>query len=491
MMLAQSPILARVYRSPWFRYAGILAYIALTMGVLYVFFADWAYDDPFITYRYARNLVSGLGFVYNSGERVLSTTTPLYVLVLAALSPLHLDLPNLSILFGAFCLACGGLLLWSLAHYSGTPIAGWAGIVLYPSFPLLVATLGSEVPFYLMLCLAALTSYARGRYPLAAICVALATLARPDGALLAVLLAAHYLIWVRKPVPWGSLALFAVITFPWLIFAWQYFGSPIPVTLAAKQYQGSMVISQRFAVGFQTTLAPFLRRPYFWLEGILAAAGLVSSFWIGRRFWLLWVWTAAYFAGYSLLGVSRYFWYYAPLVPGFVAAVGVGLAALRAGVMSLRRPFSQAGNFLTGLMILLLFLGQSQSLQQQAITADLRYPVYRSVGKWLADNTPPDSSVGALEIGIIGYYADRSVVDFAGLVQPDVAPQLQGSNSYEGAADWAIQHYRPNYLVLHDTLFPDLEAGYVRRYCHAVQRFPAVPGKYSRSISIYACGSDD
>jgi hypothetical protein len=287
------------------------------------------------------------------------------------------------------------------------------------------------------------------------------------------------------------LAWFAAITLPWLIFAWLYFGSPIPVTLAAKQYQGSMMISQRFAVGFQTTLAPFLHRPYFWLEAILAVTGIVFSFWLGRRYWLLWAWTVLYFAGYSLLGVSRYFWYYAPLVPGFVAAVGVGIAALRAWIVSFSQPGSKAGNLLAGLILLLLFLGQSRSVQQQVITADLRYPVYRSSGEWLAHNTPPDSYVGALEIGIIGYYADRPVVDFGGLVQPDVAPQLQGSDTYEGAAEWAIQRYRPDYLVLHDNLFPDLESDYVARYCHAVHNFPANPGQYPRSISIYACGNGD
>ncbi len=43
-------------------------------------------DDAYITFRYARNLVRGTGFVYNPGERVLGTTTPLYTLVLAALA---------------------------------------------------------------------------------------------------------------------------------------------------------------------------------------------------------------------------------------------------------------------------------------------------------------------------------------------------------------------------------------------------------------------
>lgn len=489
MSLSRSRPLAHVLRGPRFRYAGYLAYIALTTGVLYLFFAEWGYDDPYITYRYARNLVNGLGFVYNPGEQVLSTTTPLYVLVLAALSPLPLDLPHLSNLIGALSVACGGLLLYRLACSQGKYVAGWAGLALYPSFPLLIITLGSELPLYLALCLAAIVNYTLQRYSLAAVFAALATLAQPDGALVALLLAAHYLIKVQKPFPWRSIAWFIIITLPWLVFAWVYFGSPIPVTLAAKQYQGSMQISQRFIAGFLTTLRPFLRSPYFWLELALAGIGLLFSFWNGRRWILLWVWTGLYFMGYSLLGVSRYFWYYAPLVPGFIAAVGMGVAAIHAWIASFRNPVSKAGNILAGLMILLLFLAQAQSLQRQALSTDLRYPVYRSLGEWLAANTPPDYSVGALEVGIIGYFSDRPMVDFAGLVQPDVAPLLVGSNSYEGAARWALHRYRPEILVLQENLFPNLEADYVARKCHEVQKFPTVPGGYPNSVSIYACDS--
>lgn len=40
-------------------------------------------DDAFITFRFARNIVHGIGSVYNSGERVLGTTTPFYTLLMA------------------------------------------------------------------------------------------------------------------------------------------------------------------------------------------------------------------------------------------------------------------------------------------------------------------------------------------------------------------------------------------------------------------------
>src|SRR6059036_1127551 len=76
-------------------------YVAVVAGLLTAAFGHWGYDDPFITYRYADNLRHGLGLVYNPGERVLSTTTPLFAVLLAGLGVVSPDLPRLANLVGA------------------------------------------------------------------------------------------------------------------------------------------------------------------------------------------------------------------------------------------------------------------------------------------------------------------------------------------------------------------------------------------------------
>ena len=229
-------------------------YLIGTSLLINYYFSNWAYDDPFVTYRYAANLQHGLGFVYNPAERVLSTTTPLFTFLLAWLGNLWADLPRLANAIGAFSLALGGIFLWDLAHTWESPLTGYAGLLLYPAFPLLLGTLGSETPLYLAFCLGAFAFYSRQRYSLTAVCIALAVLTRPDGILLAVILALHYLVWIRRPLPWRALALFLGLTVPWFVFAWIYFGSPLPVTLAVKQHQGSMAISQYFIPGLSSIL---------------------------------------------------------------------------------------------------------------------------------------------------------------------------------------------------------------------------------------------
>jgi len=53
------------------------------VGLLTAAFWDYTQDDVFITYTYSRNLAQGNGFVFNPGERVQGTTTPLYTFLMA------------------------------------------------------------------------------------------------------------------------------------------------------------------------------------------------------------------------------------------------------------------------------------------------------------------------------------------------------------------------------------------------------------------------
>ena len=495
----------------------MFVYALLATTILFIFLSDWAYDDPFITYQYANNLAQGEGFVYNPGERVLSTTTPLFTLLLTPFAFLGVYLPRFANLLGAFCLALGGLSLWDLSHSWKSPIVGWAGLMLYPTFPLLLITVSSETPIYLALCLATFAFYARDRYPLTAVTAGLATLARPDGALVAVVLGLHYLIRKRKPIPWKAAVVFLAILSGWYIFAWAYFGSPLPVTLATKQHQGAMVISQQFFAGFFTILGWYAAWPYV-LESIIAIAGLVFALWKTRIWMPFFLWSVLYFVSYSFLRVSGYFWYYAPLVPGFVVAVGLGIAAVSYILSALSNQLSAVGDlpstvshqssavsknrswmighwpglnrlpFVLGVILFgFLSIAQGWDVLTTKLERDNRYTIYRAVGEWLNANTSSEEKVGALEVGIIGYFAQRPMVDFAGLLQPQIAKQLTSQTDYEDAAIWAVESYRPDYIVLHDGLFTDLEGGYVKQSCVRVKNFSGNQYSYTRDLNVYQC----
>src|SRR5207237_6332280 len=93
------------------RYRKFLLPGALLLLALLVWLAlmnQFRLDDSFITYRYARNLARGWGLVYNRGETVLSTTAPLYAILLAGLGFIIPDFQLLGGLIGALCIGLGG-----------------------------------------------------------------------------------------------------------------------------------------------------------------------------------------------------------------------------------------------------------------------------------------------------------------------------------------------------------------------------------------------
>ncbi len=465
----------------------IALYVLLVTAALFGAFSRWAYDDPYITYRYAENLAGGRGFVYNPGERVLSTTTPLFTLLLAAVAWLGIDVPLAASLIGAFSLAGGAVFLQDLARTWRLPLAGWTALALYPTFPLLVSTLGSETPLYLACCLGAFAYYARREYPRAALFAALAALARPDGLLVAGVLAADYALRIRRPVPWKAAGLLLAPLLAWNGFAWAYFGSPVPVTLAAKQSQGVMAISTPFLPGFFSLADNYLARPHYLAAIMLAGFGIAALLWRERCWGLLLAWTSLYFAGYTALQVSSYFWYYAPLVPGFIALIGLGLAA--GGLIS--RRLQRAAAFAAGLALVALAAFQASDLATLRRSPDPRFPIYQAAGEWLAASTPVEAQVGTLEVGIIGYFSQRPMLDFTGLIQPEVATQLTAQATYEDAARWAVKRFPLDYLVLHDGLMPQLEATFAQARCSHVQRFPGEGYTYAFDLVVYDCRQDD
>lgn len=197
----------------------------LTLLGLVLLMRDWGIDDPYITFRYARNLLEGQGFVYNAGQRTLSTTAPFYALLLAVLGRFWHDLPALSNVLSAVALVSSAALLLLLAESRGQRAPGMIAALLLSLSPYLVWTFGAETCFSVMLILGSFYAYERSRYGLAGGLLALATMARPDGVLAAAAVVVVHLAR-RRPIPWRAAMLYATLTGTWFLGLWLYFGSP-------------------------------------------------------------------------------------------------------------------------------------------------------------------------------------------------------------------------------------------------------------------------
>jgi hypothetical protein len=68
---------------------------------------------------------------------------------------------------------------------------------------------------------------------------------------------------------------------------------------------------------------------------------------------------------------------------------------------------------------------------------------YANLGRWIDANTPASATIGYMEIGIVGFYAKRTLIDALGLVNPGVAEHVAQRDVW-----WAFRHHRPDYIII-------------------------------------------
>jgi arabinofuranosyltransferase len=158
--------------------------------LLAVAFMTWAFlgytqDDVYITYTYSRNLAEGHGLVFNPGEYVQGTTTPLWALTMAGVYKLTPDLQ------AAGNVLCGLLLLVTLFmtyHLTANALSLPARFLLLcgiASAPLFYLAYGMETMLYCAVLAAAFVAWSRNRYHLAFALAGVLTWTRADGVVLA------------------------------------------------------------------------------------------------------------------------------------------------------------------------------------------------------------------------------------------------------------------------------------------------------------------
>ena len=226
--------------------ARVLPYLFL-LGTTYSVFAETV-DDPYITFRYAANLLAGHGAVFNIGERVEGFTSPLHLLLSALLLSV---LPSVDILFKAKCasvvFAFAVLAQTSvLARRSG--LNAWEAILAQSLAALninfaLAAVNALETTLYGAILLASLLLFhrevQRGRGLLSGALLFLATLARPEAFLVVAALAVLRGYWMRRrklslPFLAGWLGVLLLPAFAVEAIRFGYYGQLLPNTYFAK-----------------------------------------------------------------------------------------------------------------------------------------------------------------------------------------------------------------------------------------------------------------
>lgn len=438
-------------------------------------------DDAYITYRYADNLAQHGRLFYNASgpSQLFATTAPVYAVLLAGFGAVGADIPTVGGWLSILAMIAAAVALADLLaawHPWGGIVAG----VTLAIFPMGWLVLGMEGLPALALVLIGLALSRRGRDGWAAVALGAATLLRFDAAAAALAWGVWLLLregW-RSAKVWRAAAIYLLTVVAVYGALMLFLGVPLPSTLGTKRAQVSLGITGFYP---DTTYlkglwllakAYWLHSPWYGVIALFALIGLATALQTLRKaegrawfraspFFVLLLWTALHLALYTALGVTPYVWYYLPVAPLLAALCALGYAGLvwLAG-KSRYRPVRDFAPLALGLTLVIgpfathalmdqrtraAALGEpapAQTLADKALPG-AQYPAYRPVGEWLAANTPLTATVGVTEVGIMGYYSQRPMLDFLGLLDADVSEAL-------GRRDmaWGVYARQPDYMAL-------------------------------------------
>lgn len=394
-------------------------------------------DDAWIHQTYARNLALRGEWAFLPGLPSAGSTSPLWTVLLAL--GYFLRLPPLLWTFGLGWVALTGV-AWLGEQFfrqiTGAPGGAlpWVGLFLVGEWHLVwAAGAGMETCLYAGVVLAVFWLLARrllAPFLCGLVCGA-AVWVRPDGlTLLGPVLFVMFLAsagWkVRFRGLTGAISGFLVLFLPYLVFNRILGGAWWPNTYYAKQAEYVLLqqlpLLQRLAQQAELPLVG---------AGIALMPGFVVAVWaaLKSRQWVVLagvLWWAGYTFLYAVaLPVGyQHGRYLIPAMPVFFIIGLIGTLRLvgRSNPARWLRLARFACAALIGLIWgVFLIQGALAYREDVAIIQTEMVPAAR----WIARNTPPDALIAAHDIGALGYYGERRILDLAGLISPEVIPFIR------------------------------------------------------------------
>ncbi|HVU33488.1 MAG TPA: hypothetical protein VHE61_08635 [Opitutaceae bacterium] len=479
-----APTYPRVRSTRW------LLLAAFAVPLYFAFCTNHLWEDFFITYRVSQNLVHGHGLVFQPGEHVHTFTSPLGVL-LPALCSWVVGGHNDPAAIWLFRVLCSGFLAASMAlvlRLTRHLQLGTAGMVATVGLFLLDAKIsdftsdGMEtaiVLFFFLWTMLALIEE-RGRMLRLGIGVAGLLWSRPDGFVFAGAMIVGFGVfdWFAVKETTGrrnylrsliaALVLGGVIYLPWFVWAWHYYGSPIPNTILAKSagvggegVAGILQYVPRLLGGNAWITRIFMPSNYMlggWGEmlfGFSCVLTIPATLYfllpranrVGRAMSL-----SLFLGGIYLESIPQFPWYYpwwqvlALLVDGaIVSDLFAACARLAAHSPGLAVRYRRGlGAFVGALLAVQLGVWCCSAVQMQLNQRIIEDGVRRPIGEWLHAHARPGDTVMTEPLGYFGYYSQLKMLDWPGLSAPEMTRAIK-----EGINSWPalIEHFQPDWVV--------------------------------------------
>ena len=420
----------------------------LILAVNAYWFWQTEVDDALIYARYIQNLIDGNGFVYNTGEYVNGLTSPLfgYLSIIPAfiLDDARDGIMTISVLFTfATQVIYYHLVNTLVSDNKFAAIFAWLAVCSTITY----LNLGMESSLFTFMVGLCLFLYFREFHLILGICVGLLILARPEGVFLVPAMALNTFLYKRKWPPLSCYVIPTLLISIQLLFNYLYYDSFLSSSGMAKIYQGESGVW-----GENSYLLTLFTRFKFGLtvngNWIVAAVLFVLAFCSlalksARQFHIVSItFLVFYTLFFTIFNIPPQAWYYAIYYVLLWTYVALGLKWITQVLIPKYYLFVSYGSY----FLILAMLIWQEPIMKSSHGSTVRED-YKEFGIWLSQNTPEESSVAVVEIGTIGWYSKRRIIDILGLVTADVAIFIASGDFHS----W-VGLYQPDYILVHNPI---------------------------------------
>lgn len=426
---------------------------ACLVVAVYVFMSEqvdeigYPTDDSWIHQVYARNLAEEGEWSFVLGEPSVGSTAPFYMVLLAVGRFIGIShflwvfvLGAMSLILAAEMGARLTRLLFPQVPYVGVA----AGLAIILSWQMAwAAASGMETMLFTALILANFyvvfhevylaQNFSLQRGIIFGMVAGCLTLTRPEGILtvgIAVLFGLLTTSDRQRFLKWGLIAgvVWAILVSPYLAWNYHVIGEILPSTAKAKMTQHSYLRDQSLPTRYLNMTVVLL----LGAQMVVVPASLYGFWHISRkvistrRDWLFLapaIWGFAHLTLYviQLPSPNQNGRYVMPIQPiiWLYAVGGLALLVQKGQSSPLGRIFSRTYALSSALLLVgfLYFGGLSYANQVRAMNTEMV-----AAAKWVKNNVPENDLFAVHDIGALGYFAPRKIVDIAGLVNPEVVP---------------------------------------------------------------------
>ncbi|MBV6478128.1 MAG: hypothetical protein HGGPFJEG_00876 [Ignavibacteria bacterium] len=428
-------------------------------------FLSFPLDDSWIHLTFARNISEYFSFSYYKDELVTAgSTSPLYTIILAIGFFIYKNEMILSYVIGVLCFSASAFYFYKLTirDLRNSSIFAFAVtlIFIFDKWINFISLSGMETIMFIMLLIICAYLYkTKNAFPFA-ITAGLILWTRPDGIAFIAALALTYLtemffakrnpeikLFSKKQLI-NILIIYFILTGMYFMFNYFLSGSILPNTYSAKV--AYFIDTEKRLDFLQDKVWMYFTNGYYsiiMIGFVFAIIKLIVDFsrkkYNQNTLYIVFIFTFILLYTIKLPAINRFGRYVMPLIPFFILASMTGFRDMIETIVKLTKiPITKTILYIVLIPIVYYLCYSDFKKNKSDLSKYCNYIYSRQIqaAYWLKEHTEENDIIATHDIGAIGYYSGRKLVDVAGLVNLELNEKLNDYNYSQIMENYCINH---------------------------------------------------